>query len=179
MKLWKTLSKEPFISGNKFLRVEKHKVEAPDGTIIDDWQIVITPDFVNIVAVTKDEKFLILKQNKYAVDGESLAPVGGYIEPGEDPLNAAKRELQEETGYASDEWIDLGSYIIDSNRGCGKSFLFLAKNIYKVSEPTEIDIELPEIHFFHKSEIETALKNNQFKVLPWVTNILFALKQLK
>jgi len=179
MKQWKMLSKENVITGNKFLTIEKHKVQAPDGTVINDWQIVITPNFVNIVAVTKEDKFLILKQNKYASDGESLAPVGGYIEPEEDPLVAAKRELQEETGYASDEWIDMGNYIIDSNRGCGKAYLYLAKNIYKVSEPTEIDMELPEILFLTKPEIESAISKNQFKVLPWVTNILFALKQLK
>lgn len=94
MKQWKMLSKENVITGNKFLTIEKHKVQAPDGTVINDWQIVITPNFVNIVAVTKEDKFLILKQNKYASDGESLAPVGGYIEPEEDPLVAAKRELQ-------------------------------------------------------------------------------------
>ena len=178
MKQWKTHSKENVMTGNKFLSIEKHKVEAPDGTVINDWQIVVTPDFVNIVAVTKDGKFLILKQNKYAVEGDSLAPVGGYIESGEDPFEAAKRELQEETGYASDEWIDMGNYIIDSNRGCGKAFFFLAKNIYKVSEPTEIDMELPAILFLTKQEIESAIDRNQFKVLPWVTKILLALKQL-
>lgn len=178
MKDWKTLSKELVHPGNKFLKVENHKVIAPNGQVIEDWQTIIAPDFVSITAVTDEDKFIILRVNKYAVQHSSIATVGGYIEPGEKPLDAAKRELLEETGYESPDWVPMGNYIIDSNRGCGNVYFFLAKNAKKIGEPTEIDIENPEVILMSKNEIEHAINNNEFKVLPWATNILLALKYL-
>ena len=63
-----------------------------------------------MVAVTVDGRWLCFRQTKYAVEGVSLAPVGGYLEPGEDPLLGAQRELFEETGYEAPDWLDLGQF---------------------------------------------------------------------
>lgn len=178
MKNWKTLTKETVLSTNKFLTVEKHKVELHDGEIIPDWQYIITPDFANIVAVTKDNKFIIIKTYKYAVKEISLSPVGGYIELGEEPLACAKRELLEETGYIADEWIYLGDYVVDSNRGCGRAYSYLAKGAQKVSEPNDGDLEEQEILLLTRGELEKAISQNEFKVLPWIANILMALRKL-
>ncbi len=178
MKTWKTLSSETILNSNKFLSVEKHKVELPDGKIIHDWQKVITPDFISVVVVTNENKFLIIRQYKYAINEISLAPVGGYIEPDEIPLDAAKRELMEETGYSADEWISLGSYVVDSNRGCGTANLFLAMNAKKIAEPDNDDLEEQEILLLTRDELETAISQNEFKVVPWLTNILLSLRFL-
>jgi ADP-ribose pyrophosphatase len=175
---WKTLSKKIVLTRGKFLTVEDHKIEFPDGKIIEDWPWVITPDFINLLAVTADQKFICLKHPKYAIDGITLAPVGGYMEKDEEPLAAAKRELLEETGYVANEWIDLGTFVVDSNRGCGKGFLFFAKNAVKVSEPTEIDMENPEIIFLTKDELISAILNGEFKVLSYALTISLALTKL-
>ena len=114
MDSWKTLSRETVLDRGKFLRVEDHTVQLPDGRIIEQWPWIITPDFINVVAVTDAGEFLCFHQVKYAVEGEALAPIGGYLEPGEEPLAAAKRELLEETGYEASEWIDSGPL----SRGC-------------------------------------------------------------
>ncbi|MFN2166675.1 MAG: NUDIX hydrolase, partial [Anaerolineae bacterium] len=108
MQLWKTLSRRPILSHSRFLSVEEHAIELPDGRVIPDWPWMITPDYVNIAVVTEDRRFVCFRQTKYAVNGTSLAPVGGYLEPGEDPLAAAQRELREESGYAATDWVDLG-----------------------------------------------------------------------
>ena len=82
-----------------------------------------TPDFINVVLETEDGCFVCFKQTKYAADGPTLGVVGGYIEPGEEPLAAAQREVLEETGYVAAEWHALGSFAVDGNRGAGTSFL--------------------------------------------------------
>jgi len=108
MQPWKTLSRRTILNQGQYLIVENHTIELPDGHVITDWPWLITPDYVNVVATTDEDEFLCFRQTKYAVDGTSLAPVGGYLEPGEEPLTAARRELLEETGYQASEWIDLG-----------------------------------------------------------------------
>ena len=126
MQPWKTISKRLLCQPNRFLKVELHELELPDGKRIADWPWLITPDYANVLARTKDERFLCFRQTKYAVEGVTLAPVGGFLEPGEEPLHAAQRELREETGYESPEWHALGCSVVDANRGAGFANLYLA-----------------------------------------------------
>ncbi|MDP6038076.1 MAG: NUDIX hydrolase, partial [Candidatus Latescibacteria bacterium] len=74
---WKTLSKKTILDHSKYLAVESHSIELPDGEIIQDWPLVIAPDAAVVLAITTDQKFLCFRQTKYAIQGTSLAPVGG------------------------------------------------------------------------------------------------------
>jgi ADP-ribose pyrophosphatase len=91
MQPWKTLARETILDHSKYLRVENHTVELPDGRIIPNWPWVVTPDYINVLVETVDGKFIFFRQTKYAIAGVSLAPVGGYLEPGEDSLAAAQQ----------------------------------------------------------------------------------------
>ena len=175
MKSWKTLSRRVILDYSKFLTVEEHTVELPDGEVIDGWPWVITPDFVNVVAVTDDDLFVCFRQTKYGIEGTSLAPVGGYLEPGEDPLEGARRELQEETGYQAEEWTALGSYRVDASRGAGIAHFFLARHAYRVSEPDSDDLEEQELLLLTRQEVQSALAAGDFAVLPWATIVSLAL----
>lgn len=182
LKPWKTLSRKTILDHSKFLAVEQHTVELSTGKIIPDWPWIVTPDFINVVAVTENGRFLLFHQTKYSVPGTTLAPVGGYLEPGEDPLVAAQRELREETGYAAPNWLALGSYAVDGNRGAGVAHLFLARGAVPVTDidaDDDIDTDdLEEQTLLHltRAEVEAALANGEFKVLPWTAVIALALR---
>jgi ADP-ribose pyrophosphatase len=172
---WKTLSKKTILQQGQWLTVESHKVELPDGQVIDDWSWVITPDYVNVVAIMEDGRFIVFRQMKYGIEGIGLAPVGGYMEPGETPLETARRELLEESGCEAEHWLDLGQYRVDGNRGAGTAHLFLAQGAKRVAEPNADDLEEQELVLLSRAEIETALAAGQFKVLAWTTAIALAL----
>jgi ADP-ribose pyrophosphatase len=176
---WKTVSRRVILDHSKFLTVEEHAVELPDGQVIPDWPWVITPDFVNVVTVTPDNRFLCFRQTKYGIAGTSYAPVGGFMEPGEDPLSAAQRELLEETGYEATDWIPLGSYRVDANRGAGMAYFFLARGARRVAEATPDDLEEQELLLLSRAEVETALAAGEFKVLPWATIVALALRHME
>jgi len=178
LRVWETVSREVILNHSKFLTVENHVVKLPDGQIIPDWAWLIIPSAVIVLAVTENEEFLCFRQTKYAVEGTSLAPVGGMLEPDEAPLDAAKRELLEEMGYESSNWISLGSHILDPNRGVATMHLFLALNAKKITEPNSDDLEDQELLFLSRSEIESALRKGEFKILAWSAVVAMTLNYL-
>jgi ADP-ribose pyrophosphatase len=175
MRPWKTLSRQVILDHSKYLVVENHTVELSDGRVISDWPWVITPDYINVVPVTESGEFLCFRQTKYGVDGPSLAPVGGYLEPGEEPLAAAQRELLEEMGYQAPEWTSLGHYRVDGNRGAGVAHLFLARGARRVAEPDADDLEEQELLRLSRSQVRAALAAGEFKSLPWMAVVALAL----
>ncbi len=179
MQPWQTLARKTIFKHSKFLTVEEHIVALPDGRVIADWPWVITPDYINVVVITDEAQFLCFRQTKYVIAGTSLAPVGGYLEPGEDPLVAAQRELLEETGYAARTWIDLGHYPVEGNRGCGTAHLYLATSAHPITARNADDLEEQEIVLLSHSEIEHALDAGEFKVLAWAANVALALRRLQ
>jgi ADP-ribose pyrophosphatase len=178
LRKWETLSRKVLLRQGKFLTVESHVIKLPDGQIIPDWAWLIAPDAAIVLAVTAQGKFLCFRQTKYAVEGNTLAPVGGMLEPDEAPLEAAKRELLEEMGYTAPDWVPLGSYILEPNRGIATMHLYLALNATKAVEPDSDDLEDQEILLLSKTEIENALKKGEFKVMAWAALVAMALNTL-
>lgn len=175
---WRTRSRRTLVDLSPWLSVEERTVELPDGRVIDDWPWVESREFANVVAVTEDGRFLVLRQTKYAVEGPTLGSVGGYLEPDEDPVETAKRELREETGYDAPEWRALGRYAVDGNRGCGVGHLFLAEGASKVAEPNADDLEEQELLLLTRAEVEEALLAGAFGVLSWAAVVALALVAL-
>ena len=128
-----------------------------------------------VVVETEEGDFLCFRQTKYAVDGVTLAIVGGYLEPGEDPLAAARRELLEETGYVANEWIDLGHYVVGGNRGIATGYLYLAPDAVPVTAPDADDLEEMELLLLGRDEVDAALRAGDFKVMSWATAMALAL----
>lgn len=167
MKPWNTRARRTLLNHSKYLTIEEHIVELPDGTLIENWPWVKSPDYILTLACTNEGKFLCFKQTKYAVKGETFAPVGGYLEEGENPIEGAKRELLEETGYEAQEWKSLGSYPTSGNHWGGMAHLFFADKAVKVCEPNRDDLEEMELLEFTPDEMRNALMNGEFKVVSW------------
>ncbi len=179
MQPFKTIERRTLIDHSKYLTVEEHTVELPDGTVIDDWSFVITPNFINVIPMTTEGKFICFRQTKYAFDGISIAPVGGFIENNEDPLNAAKRELLEETGYQAAEWTYLGKYNLMPNRNPALGYAYLARGAQYVQPIDSDDLEEQELILLDQDELEQFLLQGEVKVSAWVNTIALALLHLK
>jgi ADP-ribose pyrophosphatase len=175
---WQTLHSEKVFQAGHWLQVEMRTVATPDGRQISGWPWVTTPDYVNVVPVTAQGEFLCFRQDKYAFPELSLAPVGGYIEPGEDPLSAAQRELMEEMGCQAERWLPLGSYWVDPNRGVATGHLYLALGARQVAERDADDLEAQELVHLTRAQVEAALDAGEFRVLAWAANLVMALRVL-
>jgi ADP-ribose pyrophosphatase len=178
MQQWKTRDRKTVLDESPWLKVEQHIVELPSGQVISNWQWVIMPDYVNVVAVTEDDMFVFFRQVKYGLEGDTLAVIGGYLNDREEPLKAAQRELREETGYESPNWLSLGSYRVDPNRGIAIGHLFLARRARLVATPIVDDLEEQHLLLLSRAEVEQALETGEFHVMAWTAAVVLALRNL-
>lgn len=132
--MWKVKNSETLI-GNRWITVRKDSVELPNGINIDDFYTVTISDAAAIVAITAKNELILKREYKYAAGEELIEIPAGMFEPGEgDGLVVAKRELLEETGYVSDEWVYFGDTIESSSKLTNRMHIYFARNCRKVAE---------------------------------------------
>ena len=121
-------------------------------------EIVQGPDCAVVVAVDAQMRVLLVRQFRSAVGVELLELPAGGIDAGESPLQAAQRELREETGYAAAELRELGSYYASPGVLSEQMFAFLATGLSEASLPADDDeyIEVELLPFAQALELARA-----------------------
>lgn len=141
MKCWEVLDRECVVDASPWLRMIREKVRLEDGRVVDDFFTLDEPDFAVVFAVTTTGEVVGIWHYKHGPGRINLGLPAGYVKDGEPPLEAARRELLEETGYTSPSWKHLGSFSVHGNRGCGKAHVFLAREAVKSAVPSPDDLE--------------------------------------
>lgn len=135
-----TVKDERIVYENRWVRVALADVELPDGQQYEYTTLSRLPG-AGVVALNEHNEILLQQEYRYPLDAVIYQIPGGLVEAGEDPLETAKRELREETGYAAAEWRKLG--VVQDNPGLmdGSSSIFLAQGVERVADPTRDDAE--------------------------------------
>ncbi len=142
-KRWEILNSE-YVMRNKWLTVRRDHIRQPTGVEIPDYWVLEYPDWVNVIAETEDGLFVIERQYRHAVGRTDYEICAGCVEPGETPLEAAQRELREETGFTGGEWRKLMTISPNGTSMNNMCHCFYAKGVVPGPanrEPTE-DIEV-------------------------------------
>ena len=137
-KFKKVRTKQTHQYGNWY-SVDVDEVIMPSGEK-GEYNVVRVPIFSIIITIDKDMNIYLVKQHRYTIDQISIELPMGHGN-NQKPLDAAKRELREETGMISNDWIELG--VIYNANGIGEvsGAVFIAKNVKKIDEPTETNNE--------------------------------------
>jgi len=114
--------------------------------------IVRHPGSAVMLAVDEEERILLVKQFRLPAEKDLWELPAGRIDPGETPLQAAKRELQEETGYRAKKWVKLISYWASPGYVAEKMNLFLAVNL-TAGEPRPMGDERIEAAWFSRKKL--------------------------
>ena len=178
LKAWTVLSEKEIFSESPWIKLSVQSVKLPSERVVDNFYQLTAMNYVGIVALTEDGKFILERQYKHGVRGVSLMIPGGAIDAGESPLEAAKRELKEETGYEADQWEDLGTYTVDANHRVCEATVFFARGAKKTTEPVQDDMEEVEMVFKDLNELETSMNKGEIKMMSAVMSLLLAIKKV-
>jgi ADP-ribose diphosphatase len=179
MRPWRTLARRTLLSRPPWMEIGEERVGLPDGREVGGFLWIRTRDFVAMVAVTEADEVVLVRSYKHGPRTVSLAVPAGYLERGEEPIAAAKRELQEETGYASDDWSSLGRYVVDGNYGVGAAHIFLARAARKVAESASGDLEEMEVVLAPLDDVSEYVRRGEVVQLASAAALALGLLELR
>jgi ADP-ribose pyrophosphatase len=163
--LWEILESRELISRPPRLTVSAETVRLPDGRRIDDFYRVQLVDYAQIIAEGPDGRFLMIRQYKHGARRVSLTFPAGGLDPGEPPLDAAKRELLEEAGAVAAGWSALGGYVVGGNAGVATMHLFRATGVRQIQPPDAGDLEEMELLWLDRDQLKAAWRQGEFVLL--------------
>lgn len=100
---WKVLESRHIID-RPWLRARRDVVELPNGVVYPEYYVLEYPDWINVIAIDRQGRFVMVEQYRHGLGQVEVELCAGAMEPGETPLETARRELAEETGYTGGEW---------------------------------------------------------------------------
>ena len=145
-KRW-TILRSDYVLREPWLTVRRDHVRQPNGVEIPDYWVLEYPEWVNVIAITTDGKFVMERQYRHAMGFTAYEICAGTAERGEAPLEAARRELSEETGYEGGEWEKFVTTSPNGTSMTNMTHTYIARNVARTrdahQEPTEdIDVVL-------------------------------------
>ena len=138
-------------------------MKLPNGTVIPEYYVLEYPTWVNVIALTDDGKFVLVRQYRHALGETRYELCAGVCEEGEEPMAAAQRELFEETGYSGGEWELWMTLSANASSMNNLTYCYLATGVKRTStqhlDPTE-DLT---VHLVTRKRLYAMLKSDEFR----------------
>ena len=177
MEKWKLLSSE-YICREPWATLRKDTCELPDGRINDHYYVLEYPDWVNMVGITEQNELLVIKQYRHGAGMLSLEIPAGTMESGENPVDAAIREMLEETGYAFDHIEEIATLYANPATSGNVTYTYLMTGGRKVQEQALDDHEEIDVYLVPLPEAKKMLLDNRFSQALHSSALFYAFNKL-
>ncbi|NTW57118.1 MAG: NUDIX hydrolase [Chlorobiaceae bacterium] len=155
---WNTLSSE-YLYRRPWLTMRQDRVRLPNNRIIDEYYVWEFPPWCNVVALTKTGEFVLIKQYRHGIGMVHYEiPAGVHDQPEESLLEAARRELLEETGFGGGRWSPLMKLSANPALQDNISHTFLAEGVEKIGKQSLDATEEISVHLATREELRTILR---------------------
>ncbi len=123
---WKVLESR-WLLRRPWASIRVERVQTAGGVVLEDFPLIHTRDWACVVSLTPDNQLVLVRQYRHGVGRETLEFPAGGIDADETPLQAAQRELREETGYCAPNWEPLLTTYPETTRHDHRAHLFVAR----------------------------------------------------
>ncbi|HYP89202.1 MAG TPA: NUDIX hydrolase [Polyangiaceae bacterium] len=144
MKPWQVLESKLVVS-ERWLQLREDRVRLANGHEIERFHVIHGPDWASVLCVTEASEVVLVRQYRHGIVKASLELPAGVIEPNETPEEAARRELLEETGFESDDWVSIQTVSTEPARHTTTAHFFCARGARQTRPPAPEDTELLEM----------------------------------
>ena len=187
---WEEISCEHLVK-DEWIDFRRSAYRFPDGRSFEPYYSYSRRDYVVIVATDTEGNYICVRQYRHGIKRVTTEFCAGGIERNdgaeygnpadashaEDALEAAKRELLEETGYESDEWKFLLSVPSNATMADNYANIFMAKNCHKVSGQSLDETEYLNVHLYNRSQIDEMIKSGEFPQAAHILALLLTDKE--
>ena len=162
MEKWKTLSSE-YLFRRPWLTARRDVVELPNGQIHNEYYVLEYPTWVNIIAITEEGKYVMVRQYRHGLGDIFTELCAGVVEDGENPLDGARRELEEGTGYTGGRWSLQCVLCPNPSSNNNFNYCFLAEGVRKTSGQHLDRTEDIEVILLDREEVWQLLVGDEIK----------------
>ncbi|MBE5919137.1 MAG: NUDIX hydrolase [Pseudobutyrivibrio ruminis] len=184
---WEEVSCEHIVN-DEWIDFRKSRYRFPDGREFEPYYSYSRRDYVVIVATDEAGNYICVRQYRHGIKRVTTEFCAGGIErcdgkeygsrldkdSAEDALEAAKRELMEETGYESDDWKFLLSVPSNATMADNYANIFVAKSCRKVSGQSLDETEFLNVHLHTRKEIDEMIASGEFPQASHILALLLA-----
>ena len=174
---WK-LQKRKKVFHSKFVNVYMDRVKLPNGRVIRDYMLVEKSDYVMVVATDIKNRIIIQREYKHGAGEIQFTLPAGLIGRGESPIEAAKRELEEETGYSNGKFTYIGMFTEYATKDLHKAYVVRAselktKGAQRLEDTEDIEVKLSTAYQIKKQIRDKKWHNSSAIAALALSGILF------
>jgi 8-oxo-dGTP pyrophosphatase MutT (NUDIX family) len=178
-KKWRILDSQNVLQ-NRWISLRRDTCQLPTGRVIDDYFVLEENDVGCVFALTPDRKLILVEQYKHAIQDMCLEVPAGFFESRtSDPLEEARREFGEETGYDADAFHYIGKLSQSPTRMTNYFHLFVAQNAYPVGAQNLDPNEDITVRLVPLDDVFTMIASGQINSVSTVACIYRAVSYLK
>ncbi|NRF41625.1 MULTISPECIES: NUDIX hydrolase [Pedobacter] len=178
IKKWQRLSSR-YLVKEKWATLRVDTCDLQNGVIKDDYYVLEYPNWVNAIAVTEDNKIIMVRQYRHGADIISLEIPGGVIDGDELPEVAIKRELLEETGYSFKSAELIATLYPNPATATNVTYTYLLKGGVKTHDQHLDEHEILNVEEYTIDEVKQILKDNKIEQALHSAALFYGLMKLE
>ena len=153
-----------YLFNRPWLTVRRESIVLPNGNPVPEYYVLEYPEWVNTIAITRDRKFVFIRQYRHGLGCALMELCAGVCDPEDaSPLAAARRELLEETGYGRGTWRELLTVSANPSTHTNLTHCFVAEDVEPVSEQHLEATEDLTVHLLSQDEVRDLLLTDRVK----------------
>lgn len=176
--VWETLGSK-YVVRDRWLTLRADECQNADGQVIAPYYVLEYPPWVNVLALTPENQVVLIRQYRHGVRQVILELPGGAVdEQDASPVDAARRELREETGYEATEWRETGALCANPVNHTNTIHCFVALGARYVAEPQREQTEHIEVLLMGLDELMERAHRGELRHPHHVASLFFAARAL-